>query len=245
MSSPLRHLHFDAVTSTMDAAREHATRAGTSAGWLLVTAERQTAGRGTRGRPWISPSGNIYLTVVIPRAAFPFERLGLFPLETGLAVWDATAPLLPPSSRGALRLKWPNDLLWEGRKVAGMLLEATADHVFTGVGLNLMDAPVIEDGGTPGGRLADAGLDETAGLPLAKAFAEHLRARLSLPFVASATSTAILAAWRARAQWDKPLRLRDRPGHPSVLPLDLNQEGHLLVRHADGHEEWLVSEYLA
>src|SRR5690606_8048333 len=238
------------VESTMDTAREQAARAESAASWLLITAEHQTAGRGTRGRPWISPPGNLYLTLVIPRTALPLARLGLFPLETGLAVRDATAPLLHPSSRGALRLKWPNDLLWEGRKVAGMLLEATTEHVFAGVGLNLAYAPVIEDGGTPGGRLADAGLDETAGLPLARAFAENLRARLATPFIphtafTPGTAAGILAAWRAHAQWDKTLRLRDRPGHPAVLPLDLNQDGHLLVRHTDGHEEWLVSEYLA
>jgi len=245
MPSPLRHVHFDTVTSTMDVAREHATRAQPSMSWQLITAERQTAGRGTRGRPWISPPGNLYLTLIIPRAALTPARLGLFPLDTGLAVWDAAAPLLPPSSRAALRLKWPNDLLWEGRKVAGMLLEATADHVFTGVGFNLMNAPDIADGGTPGGRLADAGLDEAAGLPLAKAFAENLRTRLSAPAAPETVAVNVLAAWRARAQWDKYLRLRDRPGQPEVLPLDLNPDGHLLVRHPDGHQEWLVSEYLA
>ncbi len=245
MSPPLLHLHFDTVTSTMDVAREHAPRAVTTTQWQLITAERQTAGRGTRGRPWVSPPGNLYLTLIIPRAALTPARLGLFPLETGLAVWDAAAPLLPPTSRAALRLKWPNDLLWEGRKVAGMLLEATADHVFIGIGFNLMNAPAIEDGGTPGGRLADAGLDDAAGLPLARAFADNLRTRLKAPAAHDAVAAQVLTAWRARAQWDKLLRLRDRPGQPEVLPLDLNQDGHLLVRHANGHQEWLVSEYLA
>src|SRR5690606_27296932 len=160
-------------------------------------------------------------------------RLALFPLETGLAVWEAAAALLPPPARAALRLKWPNDLLWEGRKVAGMLLEATADHVFVGVGINLAHAPEITDGGTPGGRLADAGIDEAAGLPLAKAFAEHLRERLSNRVQ---DTRSILDAWRTRAQWDIPLRLRDRPLRPRVLPLDLNEDGHLLVRHDDGRE---------
>jgi len=224
----------------MDTAREHAALSPDA--WQLITAEAQTAGRGTRGRPWISAAGNIYLTVVIPRAALSPSRLGLLPLETGLAVHDAAAPLLPPSSRAALRLKWPNDLLWEGRKVAGMLLEATADHVYVGVGLNLAHAPEIEDGGTPSGRLADAGLDDAAGLPLAKAFAENLRARLATHLT---DARALIASWRARAQWDKPLRLRDREGRPAVLPIDLNEDGHLLVRHQDGREEWLVSEYLS
>jgi BirA family biotin operon repressor/biotin-[acetyl-CoA-carboxylase] ligase len=238
----IHHIHFESVASTMDVARELTPRAnGPTPEWVLITAEHQTAGRGTRGRPWISARGNLYLTVIVPRAALTPTRLGLFPLETGLAIWDAAAPLLSPASRAALRLKWPNDLLWEGRKVAGMLLEATIDHIFVGVGINLNHAPQIEDGGTPSGRLADAGLDDAGGLPLAKAFAENLRDRLT----SNVQPPDILNAWRARALWDKPLHLRDRTNRPEVYPLDLNADGHLLVRHTDGHEEWLVSEYLS
>jgi BirA family biotin operon repressor/biotin-[acetyl-CoA-carboxylase] ligase len=227
----------------MDSAREYVTQNGSGGNeWVLITAEHQTAGRGTRGRPWISALGNLYLTVIIPRTALTSARFGLFPLETGLAIWDAAAPLLPPASRPYCHLKWPNDLLWEGRKVAGMLLEATTDHIFVGVGINLTYAPEIEDGGTPSGRLADAGFDDAGALPLAKAFADNLRERLTDQ---THNPRKIIDAWRARAQWDKPLRLRDRTDRPEVYPIDLNADGHLLVRHSDGHEEWLVSEYLA
>lgn len=215
--------------------------AGRPAGDLvLVTAERQTAGRGTRGRPWHSPRGNLYLTLALPRALLPVERLALFPLEAGLALREAVSALLPPASRAGLRLKWPNDLLWEGRKVAGMLLEATPEHVFAGVGLNLAEAPAITDGGTPSGRLADAGLGEDGGLPAAVSFAGILRDRLCAPDAGDTT-----ARWRAAADWDRTLVLRDRALKPRVTPVDLDGEGRLRVRFADGREEWLVSEYLA
>ncbi|MCD6025234.1 MAG: hypothetical protein K0Q91_2150 [Fibrobacteria bacterium] len=222
--------------------------------FLLVTAESQTAGRGTRGRPgrgtrgrpWQSPAGNVYLTVALHRRHLPPERLRLFPLEAGLVLWEAASPLLPPAARGRLRLKWPNDLLWDGRKTAGMLLEAAADHVFVGVGVNVAEAPAIADGGTPSACLTEAGAPDDCGLPIAKAFFAGLQARLLQGMDDPAGRPAdILAAWSARALWDKPLRLRDRPGRPQVLPLAINAEGHLRVRFADGREEDLISEYLA
>ena len=234
-----RHLHFAEVSSTMETARTEAT----DHDFLLVTAESQTAGRGTRGRPWHSPLGNVYLTVAIHRRHLPPERLKLFPLETGLALWEAVAPLLRPEARRGLRLKWPNDLLWEGRKTAGMLLEAAADHVFVGVGVNVAEAPEVADGGTPSACLTEAGAADDCGLPIAKAFYEGLRARVTPVAVTSVPD--VLSEWRERALWDKPLRLRDRPGRPQVVPIGINPEGHLRVRFPDGHEEDLISEYLA
>ena len=212
--------------------------------FLLVTAESQTEGRGTRGRPWHSPPGNIYLTVAIHRRYLDASRLKLFPLETGLALWEAVSPLLPPESRSGLRLKWPNDLLWEGRKTAGMLLEAATDHVFVGVGVNVAEAPPIADGGTPSACLREAGAPDDCGLLVAKAFFARLRARLASG-TGDPAGRPLLDAWRERALWDKSLRLRDRPGRPEVLPVSLNAEGHLRVRFADGREEDLISEYLA
>jgi biotin-[acetyl-CoA-carboxylase] ligase BirA-like protein len=246
----IRRAHFAEIDSTMEAARQEVARAASGApspeaapaDFILVTADAQTAGRGTRGRPWHSPAGNLYLTLAVSRRLLPPARLGLFPLEAGVALWDAVAERLTPGARAALRLKWPNDLLWEGRKAAGMLIEATGEHVFTGIGLNILDAPPVTDGGTPSARLADAGAGEDAGARIAEGFAENLRARLESP---EASPSLLLSDWRERAAWDRAFRLRDRVGTPIVLPLDINLDGHLKVRHGDGREEWLVSEYLA
>jgi biotin-[acetyl-CoA-carboxylase] ligase BirA-like protein len=235
-----RHLHFAEVSSTMDAARQEVLNRGPHLDFLLVTAESQTEGRGTRGRPWISPPGNVYLTAAVHRRHLPPDRLALFPLEAGIALWDAVAPRLPPGAGANLRLKWPNDLLWEGRKTAGMLLEAASDHVFVGVGVNVTAAPPIADGGTPSACLIEAGAPDDCGLLIAKAFLQELETRLT-----RSTSSETLGDWRERALWNTPRRLRDRPGRPEVTPLEINAEGHLRVRFADGREEWLISEYLA
>ncbi len=232
----IHRIHLDETTSTMEAARAGAA----GKGFLLVTAATQTGGKGTRGRTWQSPRGNLYFTVAVERERVPSDRLGLLPLDAGIALWEAVARLLPPNSRSPLRLKWPNDLLWEGRKTAGMLLEATAEHLFIGVGVNLLHAPEISDGGTPSGKLADAGLPPDAKGLLAEAFFTELRQRLT-----EGDSASTLSLWKSRTDWTRSLRLRDRPGRPEVRPVDINAEGHLRVRFADGREEWLISDYLA
>ena len=102
---------------------EAARAAASGHDFLLVTAERQTQGRGTKGRAWQSPQGNIYLTAAVHRNFLPPERMRLFPLEAGLALWETAASFLPPAQRNGLRLKWPNDLLLDGAKLGGVLLE--------------------------------------------------------------------------------------------------------------------------
>lgn len=101
-------------------------------------AERQHAGRGRRGRPWISPFGaNIYLSLSWRFTASPESLAGLT-LATGVALVRA---LTDAGLEGA-GLKWPNDVLWQGRKLAGILLEMTGElsgtcNVITGIGLNV------------------------------------------------------------------------------------------------------------
>jgi biotin-(acetyl-CoA carboxylase) ligase len=121
-----------------------------------------------------------------------------------------------------------------------MLIEASGEHVYAGLGINIAEAPPVADGGTPSARLADAGAGEDAGGRIAEAFAGILRARLEGP-----SPDDVIELWRERAAWDRPFRLRDRVGAPLVTPVDVNADGHLKVRHEDGREEWLISDYLA
>jgi BirA family biotin operon repressor/biotin-[acetyl-CoA-carboxylase] ligase len=102
--------------------------------WTVVLADEQTGGRGREGRRWLSPAGGLYLSVLLrPR----FEGVGLVPLAAGVAVAEAVA------ERGiAAELKWPNDVLVVGRKVAGILAEAASGAggvvwVALGIGLNV------------------------------------------------------------------------------------------------------------
>ena len=128
------------VRSTNDVAME-AGRQGAEEG-LAVLADRQSAGRGRRGRTWISPPGVGLYTSVLLRPRQPPTRLPLLTLVAGLGVVEAIEAI----AGVAARLKWPNDVWVEGRKVAGILTEtASADekvcHVVIGIGINVNHGP--------------------------------------------------------------------------------------------------------
>ncbi len=134
--------HLAAVGSTNDEAKTLA-RAGAPAG-TLVWAGEQTAGRGRRGRAWASPPGNLYLSLVLRPDGTAAEAAQLgFVVALGLG--DALAALAGPALR--LRYKWPNDILADGGKLAGILLESETDaggridFVVAGTGVNLVSAP--------------------------------------------------------------------------------------------------------
>ncbi|MGH8454860.1 MAG: bifunctional biotin--[acetyl-CoA-carboxylase] ligase/biotin operon repressor BirA [Nevskiales bacterium] len=123
----------------------------------LCLAEYQTAGRGRRGRDWRSPFGaNLYLSLAWHFAEMPskFSALGLV---IGVSLAEALAAL----GASGVGLKWPNDLLWQGRKLAGILIEHRGEgggpaRVVVGVGLNLsMTAAQAENIGQPWTTLAE------------------------------------------------------------------------------------------
>ena len=227
-------MHRESVDSTMDEARREAANFD----FLLVTADQQIHGRGTRGRLWHSPSRNVHLTVAIRRKLLSNARMGLLPLEAGVKLWEAANQVLPPPSRSGLRLKWPNDLLWQGKKTAGMLVEVSGDFLYIGAGVNVVHAPDITDGGTPSSCLVEAGADPDCGPDLAESFFSSWLEEIGTH------RGNVLQEWNAKALWNARFRMRDRNGNPEVQPVEVNEDGHLKVRFADGREEWLVSEYL-
>lgn len=231
-------IRLGVVESTMDSARS----AAEGQDFLLVTAEGQTRGKGTRGRVWQSPRGNVHMTVGINRRHLPSERLALLPLEIGLLLWEEAAGRLEPAARKSLFLKWPNDLLLEGSKVAGILMESHGDFLLCGAGVNVAEAPSVEDGGASSSCLSRWGMPAGD----SQAFAEGFYGRVIRAFSRAGDfeADAVLLAWQAKVDWERTHQLRDRAGSPWVKPLSVNRHGHLLVRHLDGTTEWLVSEYL-
>ncbi|MCW2988173.1 MAG: biotin/acetyl-CoA-carboxylase ligase, partial [Solirubrobacterales bacterium] len=141
------HEHFERIDSTNTRARELAAE-GAEHG-TVVTADEQTAGRGRQGRVWTAPSGKalLYSAIVRPLDA----RHLMLPLAAPLAVCEAAeelaADLAPDGEMATARfhcgVKWPNDVLVEGRKLAGILVEARPQDgwAVVGVGLNLTISP--------------------------------------------------------------------------------------------------------
>lgn len=118
-------------------------RAGTGmveGDWLV--ADRQMSGRGRQGRAWSGGLGNFMGSTVV-RCLPGDPPAPTLALLTGLALHEATVSLVPDPL--ALRLKWPNDLLYGRAKLAGVLLEGQGDWVVVGVGVNLAHAPPLPD----------------------------------------------------------------------------------------------------
>jgi BirA family transcriptional regulator, biotin operon repressor / biotin---[acetyl-CoA-carboxylase] ligase len=135
-----------ALPSTADLLLQRA-EAGEPEG-LAILAERQTAGRGRLGRFWASPPGNLHLSVLL-RPSGPAREAPQWSLLAAVALAEAAAEIVPDPA--ALRLKWPNDLLRNGAKCAGILAESalapdgSLGWLALGIGVNLAHAPPLPD----------------------------------------------------------------------------------------------------
>ncbi len=194
--------------------------------WLI--ADRQTAGRGRAGRVWSGGQGNFMgSTVVFVRAGDP--PAATLALAAGVAVHAAVSGAAPDLAE--LRLKWPNDLLAGGAKLAGILLERQGDCVVVGVGVNLAEAPWLADRQTTA--LALLGYPQER-----DAFAESLAAvwAETLARWHHGDWPALRQAWLARAHREGTrLSAHDAAlGQITGAFAGLDPDGAALLRLADG-----------
>ena len=112
--------------------------------WII--ADFQTGGRGRGGRKWVSPRGNLHATLVMPLAG-SIRDAPLRSMIASIALRDALDGFI--GGRDRLRVKWPNDVLLDGGKVAGILLETVGQagetRILIGVGVNLLSAPELPE----------------------------------------------------------------------------------------------------
>lgn len=203
----------------------------------VVWAREQTGGRGRRGRRWASPVGNLYTSTIL-RPDCPAARAAELGFVAALAVAD-----IVPAGR-SVRLKWPNDVLVDGGKVAGILLESAiaqtgiVQHVVAGIGVNVGFAPQLPEMRYPGAALGGS-VESTLGKLIAA-----LAARV--------------AGWRhhgfgmVRAQWlakagplgaEVDVKLGDELVRGRFDGVD--QQGALLLETASGPRRIVSGELLA
>ncbi|MDB5525098.1 MAG: biotin--[acetyl-CoA-carboxylase] ligase [Rhizobium sp.] len=137
-----RHESLGDVGSTNTVCMERA-RAG-DPGRLWITARRQLGGRGRRGRAWISEAGNLYASLLLIDPA-PISALGSLPIAVALALYRAVSAEMPFAG-DRLAIKWPNDILIDGKKLSGILIEAEnlpdgRHAVVIGCGINIAHRP--------------------------------------------------------------------------------------------------------
>lgn len=135
--------HYARLGSTMDKARELIAR-GDSRGGTIILTDEQIAGRGRYGRIWVSPLGNLYFSLIL-RPKCSLIEAAQISFVTAVAMGEVIGALLPNSL--SFCYKWPNDILVEGRKLAGILLESEGqaksltDWLIIGVGVNVLSHP--------------------------------------------------------------------------------------------------------
>jgi BirA family transcriptional regulator, biotin operon repressor / biotin---[acetyl-CoA-carboxylase] ligase len=194
--------------------------------WLR--AERQTAGRGRQGRAWVSPAGNLHASTLV-RLRLADPPAPTLALVAGVAVEEAVSVFLPAGA--SLQLKWPNDLLLAGAKLAGVLLERVEGAVVVGIGANLAHHPHVPD--RPTTSLAVHGVAVEAELfadTLAEAFARWLERWRGEGL------SVVRARWLARAHPVGTALSARTPdgGVVEGLFAGLDADGLLILRLADG-----------
>jgi len=227
----------DVLGSTSDRAKELAREGAPE--WSLVAADAQSGGRGREGRPWVSPPGGLYLSVVLrPR----FSRVGLVPLAAGVAVAEAMR------ARGvAAALKWPNDVLVDGRKLGGILGEASSsasgvDWLILGIGVNVASTVTALDDAVASRATSIEAHD--AGLPPVEEVGAAVLERLRHWYDAVRTHPAsVVSAWRGLAVpwWGELADVRTGEGVLRGVIRDVDDEGALIVETPGGGSRRVLS----
>ncbi|PRX32686.1 BirA family transcriptional regulator, biotin operon repressor / biotin-[acetyl-CoA-carboxylase] ligase [Meinhardsimonia xiamenensis] len=233
------------VDSTMS---EAARRAAVLDGPAWILAHRQTAARGRRGREWVEPAGNFAATWV-GRPRIAATRAALLGFAAALALWEVCALLTRAPER--LALKWPNDLLLDGAKLSGILLEAQSageqpEFLAVGIGVNLAAAPPVQ--ALEEGALPAIALEPATGVRVTpEALLDHL--------------APAFAGWSARLEAEGFLPLREAwlaraagVGQPAVarMPREelrgtietLDEEGRLILATPKGRRAIAAADIL-
>lgn len=227
-----RHVALGDVGSTNSEAMARA-RAG-DPGNLWVTARRQLAGRGRRGRPWVSEEGNLYASLLLVDPA-PVARLGTLPLVAAVAVYRALRPLFARTPQ-ALAIKWPNDILVDGRKINGILLESESlpggrMAVVVGCGINCRHHP--DNPAYPATDLADCGIDR-APADLFPALARAMAGTL-MEWNRGAGFAAVREAWLLAARGiGERVTVNLHEGQVAGVFEEIDADGYLCLLTEDG-----------
>ena len=221
---------FAVIDSTNEEARRIAAAGDQQPVWII--AERQTAGRGRRGRTWESPPGNLAATLLI-RPARPAAECAQLSFVAAIAAHEAISSFAPDAN---IAVKWPNDVLVNGKKIAGILLESAStgtvpEWLAIGIGINLAHFPE----GTEFPATALPALGITAPNPregltrLAAAFAKWYEIWRAKGF------SPVRDAWLARAAGlGTRIRARLSDGEYWGMFEGIDETGALILREAHG-----------
>ncbi len=227
------------MSSTSDRLKERARNGAPE--WSAVLADEQSEGRGRHGARWVSHPGNLFLSVLLrPQRG---AELGVLPLLAGVAVRDSLLPFgVDPA------LKWPNDILVNGRKIGGILTEASwsegvVDSVVVGIGVNVgLRGDALPAG--LAGQTTSIWIETQRAAPVSAVAAQVLQAlRLWYHAFAADGADAVLAAWRSRAVswWGRVVEVRSGDDVLRGVARDVEKSGALVVELPDGKKVSLLA----
>jgi BirA family biotin operon repressor/biotin-[acetyl-CoA-carboxylase] ligase len=233
-----RVVYLEQTASTNDVARELA-EAGEPEGTLII-ADEQTAGRGRLGRAWIAPSCSSILMSLILRPNLAPAHIARVTMAVSLGACDA---IYTETGLNA-RIKWPNDILLNEKKCAGILSEASTvgdqvEYVIVGLGMNVnFSAATIPNIPADATTLADE-----LNKPVARESLVQAILRATEPYYAHLNSGRDLRdAWKSRlAMLGQHVRAQTAHGIEEGIAEDVDSDGALIVRRADGSPVRLVA----
>ena len=241
LSPFFRLLSVERIGSTSEEAKRLAAE-GAPEG-TLVWAREQTAGHGRRGRAWVSPPGNLYFSLILRPDCAPATAAQLG-FAAALAVGEAALRWLPEGAR--LDYKWPNDVLLDGRKLAGILLESQLaadgrlDWVVLGIGVNLASHPSATE--YPATSFTAAGASGATAADMLKALSERLAVWYAC-WNGGEGFAALREAWLARAHGlGAPIRVRLEHEELAGSFAGLDVDGALLLDAAQGRRRVLAGD---
>lgn len=223
---------LETVGSTNDEARRQAEN-GAPEG-TLIQARTQTDGRGRRGRTWVSPAGNLYMSLILRPDCSVAAGLEVS-FVSAVAMCDTIGSVLPPMA--SVTAKWPNDVLVNGRKAAGILLESASGStgklrwLVVGFGVNIEQFPNNTE--YPATSLHFEGVTDIAPLELLSAFTRYFKRWFDI--WKSEGFSVIRSAWLKRAAGlGKSLEVRLPEERFVGRFLDIDENGSLLVELNNG-----------
>lgn len=224
--------YYPELASTMDTAMEMARKG--CPGFTVVAAERQTRGRGRLQRAWQSAQGGLYFTMVL-RPDIPLSDAPLINLAAAVDLADSLAALYGIQAR----LKWPNDLLVKGRKLAGILSQMAAEpdrieFINLGIGVNVHnDTRKVKPPAVSVARLTDRAVSRAR---ILAGFWDRLERRLT-----EGGMSGVVAQWKERSvTLGKPVKVQTLNDQIEGRAVDVEPNGGLVVETADGRRTTIV-----
>jgi BirA family biotin operon repressor/biotin-[acetyl-CoA-carboxylase] ligase len=233
-------VRYSSVGSTNDEAKRLA-RQGAKEG-TVVWAREQTAGRGRLGHVWVSPPGNLYASLILCPDCPP-RRAAQLGFVAALAVGKALDALLPHLE--GLSYKWPNDILVNGRKIAGILLESEMTNpdrlasLILGIGVNLASSPRLAD--YPATSLSEEGLGDIRSVAMLEEVCHHFH--FWQKYWTEEGFAPVRTAWLTRAaSHGELIQVRLKTGTLYGRFLDIDDQGALLLEDSAGQHRVTAGE---